>query len=87
MQYMVVCQQVVGNERDGYSVAYNLDARRFDRRREAISHGFEIRGSDDFNIAVVDGERLLSFDWMDEPIGEPPDVLREIEAALFPVAA
>src|SRR5947209_2044856 len=33
-----------------------------------VRHGFKIRGSDDFNIGVVKGGKLVSFDWMEKPL-------------------
>lgn len=45
-----------------------------DRRGDAITDGFEAWGNDDFNIAVFDGGRLVSWDWMDEPIEDDEGV-------------
>lgn len=40
-------------------------------------------GSDDFNVGVVqDGRLLLSFDWMENPVGEDDESMAEIAAAL-----
>lgn len=75
---MVVCSQVVGGGERPFEIIHNCDHIRFSDRSAAIAHGFKIRGSDDFNIAVVRVNRLISFDWMEEPIGEDADGMREI---------
>lgn len=67
-EYIVLCGQVVGGGHRPFEVIYNWDARRFRVRQAAISHGFVERGSDDFNIGVLENGKLVSLDWMDEPI-------------------
>lgn len=79
--FIVVCQQVWCNS-SGVGIDYGWDGERFATREEAISHGFEVRGSDDFNVGVVSGNRLLSFDWMDKPTGEDAKSMRAIADAL-----
>lgn len=69
-EYMVVCQQIVGNGEIGFETIYGCDRQRFRNRERAKAHGFEVRESDDFNIAVLEKGRLVSFDWMDKPVGE-----------------
>lgn len=77
-QYIVVIQQIVGNAEIGFHTLYNWDCEKFDTRAGAIDHGFEIRGSDDFNTArIIDG-RLVSFDWMDEAVESNRDVISQI---------
>jgi hypothetical protein len=43
-------------------------------RMAAIKDGFKTWGHDDFNIAVWDNERLVSWDWMELPIEAPEDL-------------
>lgn len=65
-QYIVLCGAVVGSGATGFNIEYGFDGERFDDRKKAISHGLETRGSDDFNIGVVRGKKLISFDWMEK---------------------
>jgi hypothetical protein len=74
--YIVLCAQVVGS--GPFQVIYNYDGRRFTDRARAISHGFEIRGSDDFNVGVLKDGRLVSVDWMEQVVDSKPEVLRKI---------
>ena len=44
-----------------------------------------MQGSDDFNIGVVEAGRLVSFDWMNKPVGESgesAEVLAQIAEAI-----
>jgi len=78
-RYIVVTCNVVGNERNGFDVAYSWDGSLFDYKKDAVTRAFEYRGSDDFNIGVVRGRRLVSWWWMDSQINEESATLREIE--------
>lgn len=80
--YIVVCQQVVTSPGRDWTIVYGWDGDRFQTRKRAIAAGFKIRGSDDFNIAVVEGDQLVSFDWMNDPIGEDDDTMARIARAL-----
>jgi hypothetical protein len=51
----------------GDGVDYSWDRRRFSTHDEAVDHGFELRGSDDFNIALIEGDILTGFYWMPDP--------------------
>lgn len=54
------------------------DLEQFDTNKAAIKHGFEITGSDDFNIGrIVDG-RLVEFLWMKKPLKTSDIELHEI---------
>lgn len=78
-EYMVVCQQIVGgSDHGGFETIYGCDGRRFRSRERAKAHGFQVRESDDFNIAVLKRGRLVSFDWMDKPVGEDAATLAVI---------
>jgi hypothetical protein len=81
-QYIVLCGDIVGNMQDGFQTIYGWDGDLYDKRKDAIRAGWKERGSDDFNIGVVRGGRLVGLCWMNEPNKEPPDVLREIEAQI-----
>lgn len=80
-EYEPVYAQAWMNER-GCGIHYHAHGERFPTRAKAIREGLEHRGSDDFNIAVVEGDKLVSFDWMDKPVGESPEVMTEIASEL-----
>lgn len=61
---------------------YGWDGDRFATRAAAIKEGFKLRDSDDFNIGVVEGDRLVSFDWMQEPVGDDEQTIEEIAQAI-----
>ena len=75
--YIVICAQAYTNG-TGVEIGYNWDRKRFKTREAAIKHGLKTRGSDDFNIGVLDGAKLTDLCWMNEPGKEPPEVLREV---------
>ena len=62
------------NAPDGSVVDFIWNYVRFgklrERRADAITDGFDAWGHDDFNSAVWEGERLLSWDWMDEVVDD-----------------
>ena len=62
--YIVILQYLWCNETGG-GIEYTSDCVKFDKRDEAIRHGFKLRESDDFNIGVIEDGKLISFDWMD----------------------
>ena len=61
--YIVIQARAWMNER-GYGFDYTSDLERFDDRSDAISHGFTLTDSDDFNIGTLDGDRLVAVGWM-----------------------
>jgi hypothetical protein len=67
-QYIVICQSVVGNDNDGFSIEYTWDGEKFNTSKAAIKHGFKLRESDDFNIGVLQHGRLVQFRWMDAEV-------------------
>jgi hypothetical protein len=79
--YIVICQQAWMNA-TGYGIHYGWDGERFPTRKKAIKHGLKTRGSDDFNIAEVTGERLTWFGWMDERMNEGDATMTEIADAI-----
>ena len=81
LTYIVVCQSAWCNS-GGFGIDYSWDGEEFPDRAQAIKHGFALRESDDFNVAVLSGRRLVSFDWMDHSVGNTDEDLREIAAAL-----
>lgn len=77
-EYIALCAQVITTG-SGFKTMYWSDDKRFSTREAAIRNGFEIRGSDDFNIGVLDGGKLVSLDWMSEPVDTDPEMLSEIQ--------
>ncbi len=80
-EFIVVLQQAWMNA-EGYGINYGWDGERFATLAEATKHGWETRDSDDFNIAHVDGDKLLWFGWMDEQISEDDETMSEIADAI-----
>lgn len=77
-RYIVIIGHAVGNERDGFRITHEWDGRWFALMAPAVSHGFELAESDDFNIGVVENGRLAGLLWMDERIDATPESLAEI---------
>ncbi|EOA0097311.1 TPA: antitoxin [Klebsiella aerogenes] len=75
--YVVIQQYVWANE-GGHGIEYCSDLIHYDNRADAISHGFQLAESDDFNIGVIESGNLVSFDWMDKPVGESEGTLAQI---------
>lgn len=83
MTFIVVFPQVVGSPGNGYSTEYESDMTVFVRRDSAIAHGFKTRGSDDFNLGLIDKDGLLvGLDWMDTPVERDPLVMARVRASL-----
>ncbi|WP_353614812.1 antitoxin [Mangrovibacter phragmitis] len=80
-QFIVINQYAWCND-SGCGITYASDHEAFNDRENAIKHGFEITGSDDFNIGVIEDEKLISFDWMDKPVGESKETINEIAEAI-----
>jgi hypothetical protein len=79
--YIVLTAQVEGTPETGYDIYHYWDGSHFTDKALAVSHGFEIRESDDFNIGVVVKGKLASVWWMDEQIDEEASVLAGITEA------
>jgi hypothetical protein len=63
--YVVITQQIEGNERVGFDAYYYSDLKYFTTREAALRHGARERGSDDFNIGTVEDGKLVAFGWGD----------------------
>ena len=83
ISYSVICQSIVGSEEDGFHTRYDIDMDRFPTRKAAVKRGFTMDRSDDFNIGVWDGDKLVSLDWMEQIVDNDPDLLREIQERGF----
>ncbi len=71
--YIVLCGQVVGR-----TVEYSTDFELFTFKPNAIKAGFEVRGSDDFNIGVIEDGKLVRIDWMNEVVDADPTYMAEV---------
>ncbi|HFZ0498870.1 TPA: antitoxin, partial [Klebsiella pneumoniae] len=78
----IVIQQFAWCNESGHGINYASDSVDFDKRHKAIKHGFVQQGSDDFNIGVIENGCLVSFDWMNRPIGESAEKLAEIAESI-----
>lgn len=77
-EFIVLCGQAICNG-GACAIEYHSDHRRFDDLSDAITHGFTLGRSDDFNIGILEGPRLVSLGWMDKKIVErDPTRLAEI---------
>lgn len=72
--YIVIIQRAWCNE-GGHGIEYSSDLIHYETRNGAISHGFQSVDSDDFNVGVIEGGTLISFDWMVMPVCEGEDTL------------
>ena len=77
-EYIVLCGQVVGGGDRPFDVLYSFDGRKFPTRDLAIKHGLKVRGSDDFNIGVINRGKLVSLDWMEKMVDADPSILAAI---------
>jgi hypothetical protein len=76
--FVTITSQVVGNDRSGFKVEHYWDGQSFPVKAQAITNGFRLAESDDFNVGVVKAGRLVSLWWMDKWIGETEVSLGEI---------
>jgi hypothetical protein len=76
--YITILASAAGNDRDGFRTVYDWDRQHFTTKAEAVSNGFRLRESDDFNVGVVTDGRLASLWWMDHEITTTTATLAEI---------
>lgn len=79
-RYIVILANVVGSS--SFETVYSSDGREFETRDAAISHGFTLGRSDDFNIGALSDGRLTSLDWMEKPVDASPEVLARVVKSL-----
>lgn len=63
----------------GHGMNYYWHGEVFTDKALAVSHGFVMADSDDFNLGRVEDGRLVSLWWMDNNLDESAEVLAEIE--------
>lgn len=76
-EYLVVKCQVEGNPDAGFDI-YRYPQGRHPTLAAAKRWGLREWDHDDFNIAIVEGDRLIDWTWMGESIGENAETLSEI---------
>jgi hypothetical protein len=76
--WITITGHAIGNDRDGFRIAYDWDRRQFSHKSEAVSNGFEATGTDDFNVGFIENGRLESLWWMEKNLGEDESTLAEI---------
>ncbi|WP_226968407.1 hypothetical protein [Yersinia frederiksenii] len=77
VKYIVILQSAWCND-SGSGISYDSDLVQFDKRDTAITWGFRLRDSDDFNIGVLTNGALTSFDWMAKPLAATAAALAQI---------
>lgn len=66
-EYIVVMCRIEGNPERGYGEVYYSDLKRFPTVVGVVHHGMgELEQSDDFLIGKLDGNKLVSLQWMEE---------------------
>lgn len=81
-RFIVLCGQIVGDGSSPFETVYGFDGKFFDARHAAIDHGFTLGRSDDFNIGVIDGGKLVSVDWMENAVDYDPDLMCKISVQI-----
>lgn len=77
---MVVQRHIVGNAATWSYCNHIIGT--YPTLAAAKRHGLRECGHDDFNIAEVDGQRMLRWTWMGEDLGDTPDDLAWIAESL-----
>lgn len=81
-RYMPVFGDYWGNERDGFRREWSSLDDLHDTLAAAKSGGFVGQGSDDFNIAVVQGKQVVALLWMEDDMDEEAHVLEAVQYAI-----
>ncbi len=76
--WITVTGHAIGNDRDGFRVAYDWDHRQFSHKADAVANGFKLTGADDFNLGFVRDGRLESLWWMDKNLSEDKITLEQV---------
>lgn len=79
--YAVIICRAWMNEA-GYGFHYTMPSGRLGSHAAAVREGLRAAESDDFNIGKFQDGRLVDLLWMNESVGEPPDVLAEVARAI-----
>lgn len=66
--FIVICQRAWMNEY-GSGVNFLWDQIQFGSRHLALTHGYRMTGTDDFNIGTLRDGRLVAFGWGEKDFG------------------
>ena len=80
--WIVITGSIVGDPGSGYRTEYTSDLRPFSHKSEAVSHGFTLGRSDDFNLGFVRGGQLESLWWMDKRLYQDAATFTDIPERL-----
>lgn len=82
--YRFVSASIVGNPDFGFSTTYYVSPEEHRTLAGARREGFEEHDvSDDFNIGVWRGGRLVALTWMGEVTDDDPELMARIESEGF----
>jgi hypothetical protein len=86
--YAPIACQYNGNAEAGFHADWRplADGATFRTRQAAISAGIEDCGSDDFNVATLDGRTLIALGWMDEDFTDPGNLTEPADQLGFDLA-
>jgi hypothetical protein len=76
--YQAIASHVIGSAKYGFSIERVPLGESHTVKDAAIADGFRLCGSDDFNVVVIERDRVIAVYWMDNLLNEPPDLLAEI---------
>lgn len=83
IEYVVLCGRITGGDGEPFETEYGFDGTRFTHKPDAIKHGLKVRGSDDFNIGVMEDGKLVRLDWMNAIVEDDPAALAKIHRRIF----
>jgi hypothetical protein len=81
--YAVITSRAFCKEYGPITIEYFSDGKRFDDWERCRDHGIRSTGSDDFNIGVIEGGKLVDLRWMEDSINEDAETLGYIERCIF----
>jgi hypothetical protein len=82
-EYVVITNHVISisttePQMRGFRIVRACDHECFPTLKEAKSHGFDIQGSDDFNIGAMRNGMLAAILWMDEITDDDPTLMQQV---------
>ena len=79
-EYITITCHVSDGDRDGFRVEHRWDGQRFSLKASAVRNGFNLTGTDDFRVGVLENGKLTSVRiwWLEEQASEEPETLAAI---------
>jgi hypothetical protein len=77
-RYLPLLREMVGSPDGRYRTYCVGSGSVTDRFGDAVSEGFMLRESDDFNVGVVRDAHLIALLWMTDVVDDDPDLLARI---------